>query len=378
MRNLFDNTILSIFRCIISYVSARNILYIKVLQWTFKESIFLPSNVNQYLNSFRDSAPFTENDIDITLIQNLRHIAAENGDELHINMTPINSGTISVVFEGSINESPIVVKMKRKNIEQSFLNVRSTLLSLASMLNFMTGNDYTHIIEKLADSLEEQLDFKREFDNIQLFYKASKRYKLMDPIYAIEKYSSDNLITMSRAPGVNPETLDEEHFLKFKLCYLKSLFFLFFKKSIIHSDIHYGNLLYNSTTNKMAFIDLGQIIKMTPDQSSCFQEMTIIATTEPDRFGDMVSMNAHIYTKDGDNKDKLIEFVDGYTFKFNDNLPDKLIEISKFMMNLLGKPIVYIDIFPSIIVMIMSIIRISADIDGTDDMIKILNMTRCS
>ena len=182
---------------------------------------------------------------------------------------------------------------------------------------------------------------------------------------------------MNKASGINPEKLNVEHFKKFKQCYLKSLFFLFFKKSIIHSDVHYGNILYNFTTSKMTFIDLGSIIIMTPEQSSCFQEMTLIATTDPDKFREMVIKNANICSADEINRRKLVEFVNGYELKIQNNLEDKLIEISKFMVSMLGQPIVFMDIFPSIIIMIVSIVRISADIDGTDDMIKILNVIHC-
>lgn len=374
---LFDGIFLSIVRFILTYISRRNIIYIKLLQWTFKESKRLPPNVNEYLNSFRDSAPYTENDIDIDLIHDLEKKSIENGDNLVIDMTPINSGTISIVFSGVLNELPIVVKMKRKNVEISFENVRSTLLSLSNVSNFFTGNDYKPIIEKITETLKEQCDFQREFSNIQLFHKCSKKYNLMEPIYAFKKYSNNNLIMMNRSLGINPEKLPEEHFKKFKWCYLKSLFFLFFKKSIIHSDVHYGNMLYNSETGKMTFIDLGSIIIMTPEQSSCFQEMTLVATTDPDNFGEMVIKNANICSSDEVNRTKLIDFINKYEFKFQDKLEDKLIEISKFMVVMLGQPITFMDIFPSIIIMIVSIVRISADIDGTDDMLRILNVIHC-
>lgn len=369
----FDTMLLFVVKRILNFISSQNIIYIKLLQWTFKESSYLPKRVNEYLNSFRDSAPYTSKDINWEDLDELLVQAKDNKDNLRFNRTPINSGTISIVFEGWLNDNPIVLKTKRKNVERSFQNVESSLLRICRIVEWFSGKDYSRIVKQIVESLFSQCDFLREFDNIQLFHEKSKKYGCMDPIRGIKEYSNENIITMTRSPGVNPTTLNADDFSEFQKKYMKSLSFLFFAKCIVHSDVHYGNILYNPKSKKVTFIDLGMIIKLTVKESNVCHEMAKVALTKPEEFVEYMIKNVEICSSSEDDQNRIVEFSRSFNFVKHEELEMQLLEVSRYFTNLLGQPVDFCAILPSVIVMILSIIRISSEIDDVEMMKAAIN-----
>jgi predicted unusual protein kinase regulating ubiquinone biosynthesis (AarF/ABC1/UbiB family) len=374
--DFFDDFSLFVTRLLFEFISSQNIIYIKVLQWFFKENKWLSNKTNIYLNSFKDSAPYTSDDINWDEINKLFEKITNNGDILSFNYKPINSGTISIVFDGLLNNNPIIIKTKRKNVEQLFLNMKESLIKISNYIMFFTGKNYSKIIIKLCDALEKQCDFNQERENIKIFYDNCKSYRTMLPIYSIDKYCNNDIIVMSKCDGKNPTSLNSDNFELFQLTYMKTVTFLFFKKGIFHSDLHYGNIMYNEKNKKLTYIDLGIILVISPEVATSFQEMSYVALNEPSKFVEKLIENSEFVTKTEHDKQKIEKYCYENVFVTYFDLEDQLIEIGKFLNNLLAQPIEFIDIFPNVILMLISIIRISSEIKNKDEMKKIFSLIK--
>ena len=93
-----------------------NILYVKVFQAFALNKHYISDEINQKLMGFTDHAPFTNDDIDYETLFNIEN---DYGITIHHNYVPMNSGMISLVFQGTVkeNDKPIIIKIKRKNID---------------------------------------------------------------------------------------------------------------------------------------------------------------------------------------------------------------------------------------------------------------------
>jgi len=101
-------------------LSKKNILYVKLFQaCALNNSICnnkLNTGLNDKLMTFCDNAPWTLNDIDLDTLEQL-----ERKYQIRIldKQQPINAGMISLVYKGMVaGTKPIIVKIKRKNIEE--------------------------------------------------------------------------------------------------------------------------------------------------------------------------------------------------------------------------------------------------------------------
>ena len=93
-----------------------------------------------------------------------------------IENNPINSGTIAIVFKGQYDNKNIIIKLKRKNINNILKNSISLMSTIAFIVKF-TYYRYLKIdlfIETNMVYLFEQINFINEMNNIDTFYNNFK------------------------------------------------------------------------------------------------------------------------------------------------------------------------------------------------------------
>ena len=360
MRNFLSEFILFLVKTLFECISSRNIIYIKLIQWTFKERDYLPKSVNEYLNSFRDSAPFKNSDINWEVFDWVKDVASRNSEEIIINETPINSGTISIVFEGKINGQDVIFKTKRKNIEEKFENVEAFLRRISNICKFFSGYNFESLIEKLNHSLKSQCDFKDEADKINLFHGKAKKYKKLNTIQCLKQYSNSDLLTMTRAEGVNPETLSNDELVNFQKIYFASILFLFFSKGIVHSDIHYGNMLYHE--GKLTFIDLGMVLSINPEQTSDFQDIAFAAFGPVLEFPQVLKSKIHCFTDNKEHQKIIIEYINDYVLEDHGSFGENVSEIGKLLGSITSLTIPFKEELSISVILILSVVRLNSEI----------------
>ena len=116
-----------------------NILYVKIFQAIASNNSLIDEKINNQLLRFTDNAPWNYSDInvsDIIEVTNVYDIVLENGFE-----KPINAGMISLVFMAHKRESlePVIIKMKRNNIENKLASAIENLQTFMFLLSFLVS-----------------------------------------------------------------------------------------------------------------------------------------------------------------------------------------------------------------------------------------------
>ena len=141
-------------------LSSINILYVKIFQAFALNNHFIDDVTNNKLLQFTDNAPWTFNDYNLTQlneISNKYNIVIKFGYEI-----PINSGMISLVFKGYRNDDinhPVIIKMKRKNIEIKLNEAIDNLIFFMYLLSFIPPIMYNGIFNVLIEDIKPFLRF---------------------------------------------------------------------------------------------------------------------------------------------------------------------------------------------------------------------------
>jgi predicted unusual protein kinase regulating ubiquinone biosynthesis (AarF/ABC1/UbiB family) len=184
----------------------------------------------------------------------------------------IGSGLISIVFEG-ITEAgqPVVVKTKRKHIEQRVQTSLTKLYHLLTWINWISP--IPGLLEsyyEMTTNFKKQLDFVSEYNNHQRFYEM---FKECDYIKVPQLYSesSENRIVMEKLEGIPISELTTEQKERCVSWMSKMIIQGFVKHGFVHSDLHAGNIMFNDTY--LGIIDFGFMLSITKEETTIMREM---------------------------------------------------------------------------------------------------------
>ena len=138
-----------------------NILYVKMFQAFALNNCLIDDKTNNKLLKFTDNAPWSQKDLDPDTLINLENdynILFKDGFE------PINSGMISLVFKGykTKTDEVVIIKIKRKNIEQNLDDAIEKLIFFIYVLSFIPIVNKYHIpqlINKNISIIRQQTIF---------------------------------------------------------------------------------------------------------------------------------------------------------------------------------------------------------------------------
>lgn len=273
-----------------NYLVSRYIVYFKLIQWINFEYNgplnFLIKPFMKYLENFSNNAPYTEDDIDYNTLISL--------NKIEVNFKPINSGTISLVFLGTIRETgeEVAVKLLRNNIEDKIKNCLETMdyiffiIKYIPYLNSLESDKY---YDEIKNTFLEQIDFKKEVKNINLFRKSLKNCKECDTIKCYEDYCNNKVIVMNYVRGKTIYELNRE---EKKYClekYGKYIIFSIMLKKILHLDAHPGNIIFTNEPNyKICMIDLGMVLEIEDKECSFIRDFN--SALESKRFENIIKV----------------------------------------------------------------------------------------
>jgi len=248
-----------------------NILYVKVFQSLALNNNIINDKLNNELLKFADNAPFTENDLDFdTLFQlsNDYNIVFENGFD-----KPINSGMISLVYLATYQDSKnhIIIKIKRKNIDEKLQEGIDNLLFFVNLLRFIPFfNNFkiSETIQNNIDIIKQQTNFKTEIENIRHIQKNCNNldYVIIPDIYDDINKNFKNIIAMSYIKGKRFNEIDKEDYIEFAKQVIKFGIVSSLIHGFSHGDFHVGNILFikeenendpTKTKYKLGVIDFG-------------------------------------------------------------------------------------------------------------------------
>ena len=271
-----------------------NILYVKVFQAFALNNSLIDDKINNMLLKFTDNAPWTPIDIDYdTLFQ----LEDEEGIKFLDNLDqPINAGMISLVYRATNrkDKSNVIVKIKRKNIEQRLNDSIDNLLFVIYILSFFPifqKYQLSEVVNKNIDIIRHQVNFNEEVQNILKIKnncKNLKYVKIPNVLKEItDKYS--NVILMEQIDGVPIHKVKEEDYEGFAKQVLKFGFVTSFLHGVTHGDLHSGNILFIKDENetkykhKIGVLDFGIIFDVESSYKTVmFEIITEIFNNTPE------------------------------------------------------------------------------------------------
>jgi predicted unusual protein kinase regulating ubiquinone biosynthesis (AarF/ABC1/UbiB family) len=270
-----------------------NILCVKVFQAVALNNSLIDDGVNNHLLKFTDNAPWTFDDVclgDIVKISEEHNLCLRAGYE-----QPINAGMISLVFKAyhKDTDKPMIIKMKRNNIEEKLdaaIKNLQTIMYLLSFFPIINKYQLSELVNKNINIIQHQTNFLEEVANIERIRTNCKnlKYVKIPAVYkeVTEKYP--NAILMEYIDGVKINQIKEGDYEGFAKQVMKFGFVTTIVHGVTHGDLHGGNILFikdeqdERYKHKIGVIDFGIIYELDANYKGLlFDVLTNMFTTDP-------------------------------------------------------------------------------------------------
>jgi predicted unusual protein kinase regulating ubiquinone biosynthesis (AarF/ABC1/UbiB family) len=279
-------------------LASKNILYVKLFQAISLNNKMIDESINNELLKFTDCVPYTEEDTNNELLSQLmkRYKLRSAGST-----KPINSGMISLVYKClQENGVPIIIKMKRKNIDNRLHNAIDCLQFFIHLISFVPYFNTMNIgstIQKNIVLLKEQLDFSKEVKNTMKMKELCQAipYIKIPKVYEEVTNYYPEVIIMEYIHGNHISTIDEADYEAYAKLVLKYGFVSLINHGVTHGDLHSGNILFikndaNDTNEQSAvpnyqigLIDFGIIIHIHKEMTELLLDLATTMFSEPGR-----------------------------------------------------------------------------------------------
>ena len=266
-------------------LSSINILCVKIFQAFASNNSLIDEKTNNKLLQFTDNAPWNYSDIelqDLIEISDKYNLQLKCGYEI-----PINSGMISLVFKAYKRDNssePVIIKIKRKNIQQKLDDAIDNLLFSMYLLSFIPIFNKYQLAEVVNNNIEiirHQTNFLEEVDNMTLIKNNCKNLKYVRIPSANRSVTEEypNCILMDYIEGIKINQIKKEDYEGFAKQVMKFGFVTSIVHGVTHGDLHGGNILFIKDKNderypyKIGVIDFGIIYELESQYKGLVFEM---------------------------------------------------------------------------------------------------------
>jgi predicted unusual protein kinase regulating ubiquinone biosynthesis (AarF/ABC1/UbiB family) len=249
-------------------LSAINILYVKVFQAFAYNNTLIDDTINNELIKYTDDAPWDYTDINLKMM-----VEMANKYNIYLPFryeVPINSGMIALVFKAidKDNGKPVVIKMKRTNIQEKLDNAIDNLLFIVYILSFIPiFNSYKlqDVIYKNVEIIKHQTSFLEEIDNMNKMRENCKNLKYVIIPKANRQITEEypEMIVMNYIEGKKINQISKEYYETYAKLVVKFGMVTSTMHGFSHGDLHSGNILFirdlkdNKYPHKLGIIDFG-------------------------------------------------------------------------------------------------------------------------
>ena len=280
-------------------LSHKNIFFTKIFQGIANNANnkLINKELFHYFVNYTDNVKYDENEIDYRGLFQLISIAKSRGDELFIHSKsfingtesssvcckPIKSGVIAIVYKATLNGKNVIIKYRRKNINEKFeksLSELELLVNISKKLPFFSNLNICDIFDENREIMLGQLDFLNEVENIKIFYDKFKDVKDIHIPYVYSYFTEENpdAIVMEYIEGERLENINENDKDRYSKILSKFNIKSVFYDSVYHADLHSGNIIFmkelsdvtQEYTLKIGIIDYGIIGKLTKYEQNIF------------------------------------------------------------------------------------------------------------
>ena len=214
-----------------------------------------------------------------------------------IEKEPVGSASVSQVHKAILKSGEeVAIKIKRTDItstmEKDIKKIKKLIHKYGKLFHFgnFKGADLT--LNLYLDWLKQEIDFKREKENIKIYSEYTKRVnkkirntKELRVPKLYEEYCTDNVIVMEfiKYKTINQMELTKENKEKIVEAinsYIQLNFFAMYHEESIafHGDPHSGNLCIDEEGN-LYFLDMGLLFVLNQSESNLCRDFFLAAYT---------------------------------------------------------------------------------------------------
>ena len=267
-------------------LTRENYIFTKVIQWGIQEiyndaNIKDSDNLKKYFSTFSSKVPYTPYELQhsISVIKNVMQYASSRNETLvfeNDDYTPMNSGTVALVYKARLNNVPVIIKILRPNIKNKIKEDVDILLHffenavIKNIIRCYIKLNFKNFIENNTDILLRQCDFNSEVKNALIFKSnlINKKNIVIPCIYTHFTETFNDVIVMEYLEGPVAKSVPLENLRK-NIEPLQSFFFeSLFRYNILHGDFHLGNMIIMDDGNKIGIIDFGIVHFLTDEDSN--------------------------------------------------------------------------------------------------------------
>ena len=186
---------------------------------------------------------------------------------------PLASASIGQVHRALLPSGrPVAVKIQRPGVRKNFIDDLNTLQEMANLAvkHSKDAKKYAldSIIEELRFVLLNELDYNKEFQNLQLMRENLKKYRNIIIPEPVKEYSSSKILTMDFIEGkkitsIGPLKRMETDFTPLMDDLVESYMQQIIVDGFAHADPHPGNI-HLTEKDQVALMDLGMVAKFSP------------------------------------------------------------------------------------------------------------------
>jgi predicted unusual protein kinase regulating ubiquinone biosynthesis (AarF/ABC1/UbiB family) len=177
------------------------------------------------------------------------------------------SASIAQIYRGkSINGDEIVMKIRHEGILNNIQRWENIFSSIMKYFNLNIN------INHFFQNIREQVDFTKEADNLQTYYRMYRKNHLVQ----IPKYygGDTDVLIMSYIPSDNFQEVKDNltneeigyYTILSRIIYQDNIFI----KDVIHMDLHNGNWGINRDNKSIVLYDFGWVLKDQTDFKKFF------------------------------------------------------------------------------------------------------------
>ncbi|HEX2069337.1 MAG TPA: AarF/UbiB family protein [Actinomycetota bacterium] len=222
----------------------------------------LPPEFVEELSTLQDQVPPLTEDQVVRVMEQELGVPWEDVFE-SIVARPMAAGTIAQVHRATMADGQrVVIKVQRPNARQDILRDLGLLKMFAEKTAerqaFRSVVDMGAIFEHLSASLQRELDFRQEANNIEKMRQVLAPYPRLDVPKVFSEYSTDRLLVLEEIQGgpIRDAPLGQARKEAARQL-LESYYRQILTDGFFHADPHPGNLMW--WNDKIYFLDFGMV-----------------------------------------------------------------------------------------------------------------------
>lgn len=242
----------------------------------------LPSEYIDELSKLQDEVPPVESDKIIDVIE--KELDGDINDLFDsFEEESISAASLGQVHVAEINGAKVAVKVRRpdieKKVEADIWSMQRIKPILMRYIDDARSFSLKTLVEEFSESIEEEMDYQREFQELQIVRDNFKDYDDLIIPRPIKTHSSDKVITMRFVDGIKIDNIDkirekgidtEELATRIQEIYFEMVV----EDGVFHADPHPGNLAVKPD-GRLVIYDFGMTGRVSEEQQKSIVELYV-------------------------------------------------------------------------------------------------------